>query len=195
MQRWTVAVFGAVLALFVVALVKHAGMAPVSPSRSAPPDDKSVKLLLSAPLPEAAPPLKLDMDAGIELPLDEAPPDRVHGDVLPSGASAPALPAGAPQSVSFGAVLVEYAGAQGASRGSRSRDEAALLAKKLADRAKTDFHAAVEAGDRGSGDDFGSVPRGMLEAGPEYVLFSLKVGEVSDPVDSPRGFYIFKRIE
>jgi len=39
------------------------------------------------------------------------------------------------------------------------------------------------------------MPRGILEPGPEFVLFNLRVGEVSDPVDSPRGYYVFKRTE
>ena len=39
------------------------------------------------------------------------------------------------------------------------------------------------------------IPRGNLEPGPDFVLFSLAKGATSDPVDSPRGFLIFKRIE
>ncbi len=35
----------------------------------------------------------------------------------------------------------------------------------------------------------------MLEPAPEYVLFSLPKDGVSDPVDTPRGFWIVHRIE
>ena len=35
----------------------------------------------------------------------------------------------------------------------------------------------------------------MLELGVEYALFTLAPGQVSEPVDTPRGFWIMKRIE
>ncbi len=82
---------------------------------------------------------------------------------------------------------------KGVGRGARPKEEARVLAKRLAAKAKIDFSAAVVEGDKGSDDDYGDVPRGVLEPGPEYVLFTLRKGDVSDPVDSPRGFYIFKR--
>ena len=41
----------------------------------------------------------------------------------------------------------------------------------------------------------GRIPRGMLEPAPEYVLFSLPKDGVSEPVDTPRGFWIVHRIE
>jgi len=92
-------------------------------------------------------------------------------------------------------VLVAYAGAEDAPRGVRSKKDALELAEKLAAQAKTDFHAAVRRGDEGSSDDVGSMTRGFIEPAPEYVLFTLPVGGVSDPIDTPRGFWIVKRIE
>jgi hypothetical protein len=37
--------------------------------------------------------------------------------------------------------------------------------------------------------------RGILEPAPEYVLFMLEKDQVSDPVDTPRGLWIVKRLE
>jgi hypothetical protein len=117
------------------------------------------------------------------------------GATLLDGAAPPALAGGAPKSVAFGVILVEYKGAQGASPGARSKDAALEYAKQLSAEAKTDFKAAVAKGDKGSMENAGHMPRGMLEPAPEYVLFSLPKDGVSDPVDTPRGFWIVRRIE
>src|SRR2546426_366347 len=69
------------------------------------------------------------------------------------------------------------------------------LAKQLAEEAKTDFKAALAKGDKGSTENAGRLPRGILEPAPEFVLFSLPKGGVSEPVDTPRGFWIAQRIE
>src|SRR5262249_19802517 len=100
-----------------------------------------------------------------------------------------------PKSVVFGAILVQYRGAQGAPPTARSHVEALALAKEIAVLAKQDFKAAVAKGDRGSMENAGRMPRNVLEPAPEYVLFSLPKGGVSDPVDPPRGFWIVQRIE
>jgi hypothetical protein len=118
------------------------------------------------------------------------------GGTLPNGERPPALPGEAPRSVKFGAILVQYRGAQGAPASARSRDAAVDLAKQLATEAKQDFRAALAKGDNAKeGDNLGEMPRGVFEPGPEFVLFSLPKGGVSDPVDTPRGFLIFRRIE
>jgi hypothetical protein len=77
----------------------------------------------------------------------------------------------------------------------RSKAEAKELADKLAAEAKNDFHGAVQRGDPGSQDDVGRFRMGFLEASTEYALFTLNVGEVSAPIETPRGFWIAKRIE
>jgi hypothetical protein len=97
--------------------------------------------------------------------------------------------------VRFGVVLVQYEGAEEAAPKSRSKSEARALADKLASDAKSDFRGAVQRGDSGSSDDVGFVQRGVLEPGPELILFTLPVGGVSDVVDTPRGFWIAKRLE
>ncbi len=95
----------------------------------------------------------------------------------------------------FGVILVAYEGAVGAPKGARSRAVALSLAMRLATEAKRDFKAAVAKGDPGSIENAGRMPRGLLEPVPEYVLFSLPKDGVSDPVDTPRGFWIVHRLE
>ncbi|MFO0614758.1 MAG: peptidylprolyl isomerase [Polyangiaceae bacterium] len=204
MQRWTAVVFGVLLVVATVVIVRGVGMPPRTPkaagsgASSGRPvvvalNTSSPKLPTDLSMPAPAVPM-LDLDGGVpSLPTGE--PIDAGGTTLPSGSSAPQLDDGAPKNVRFGAVLVEYRGAETASRTTRTRDEALEIAKKLAADAHEDFAAAVKAGDKGSGEDFGSVPRGVFEPAPEYVLFNLKPGEVSEPVDSPRGFYVFKRID
>jgi hypothetical protein len=126
-------------------------------------------------------------------PLDEANADA--GGALLDGRAVPELEGEAPKSVAFGVVLVGYAGAQGAVPGARSRAEAEKVAAELAQLAKDDFKTAVDKGDPGSAANLGRMFRGVLEPAPEYVLFKLAKGEVSEPVDTPRGFWIIKRIE
>lgn len=128
-------------------------------------------------------------------PGDEAPGVVDAGTTLLDGTPAPALAGDAPKSVVFGVILVTYKGAQGAPPNARSREAALELANQLATDAKTDFKATVSKGDRGSIENAGRMPRGMLEPAPEYVLFSLPKDGVSEPVDTPRGFWIVHRIE
>ncbi|MFO0589858.1 MAG: peptidylprolyl isomerase [Polyangiaceae bacterium] len=131
-----------------------------------------------------------DPDAGAE---DPGASDA--GATLLDGEAPPSLAGDAPKTVTFGVILVTYKGAQGAPPNARSRDEALTIAKQLAEKAKTDFKAAVADGDKGSMENAGRMPRGMLEPAPEGVLFNLAKGAVSDPVETPRGFWIMQRIE
>lgn len=115
-------------------------------------------------------------------------------DTLPSGAPVPKLPDSAPKEVSFGVALFQYAGAQAAPPGARNRQEALALARETVPLAQRDFAEAVKQGDRGSTEDAGKIPRGILEPGPEYQLFTLAAGEVCpEPVDTPRGYWVVRR--
>jgi hypothetical protein len=151
-------------------------------------------------VPEAG----LAIDAGapaVDAAIDDTPQPLATGGAtdggfrLADGTPVPPLGAHAPSKVRFGVVLVQYAGAEGAPHKARSRDDALALAVKLADDAKTDFHGAVTRGDDGSADDVGAVTRGMLEPASEAVLFGLAAGATSGVLDTPRGFWIVKRIE
>jgi hypothetical protein len=127
------------------------------------------------------------------------PSPREDGGVLFDGTPIPPLPLSVPRQVRFGVVLVAYAGAQPSASGNRpatrSRDQARELATRLSQTAAQDFRAAVQQGDPGSSDDVGTVKLGILEPGPEYVLFTLPVSGVGGPVDTPRGYWIVKRLE
>lgn len=117
-------------------------------------------------------------------------------DILPDGRKAPPVPASAPQDVTFGVIVFAYQGAQFAPPGARTKEQAKQKAVAAAAEAKHDFSAAVAKGDHGSTSNAGRMPRGMLEPAAEYVLFTLKKGEVAEePVDTPRGYWILRRID
>ena len=146
----------------------------------------------------------LEGDAGTMLLSDLLGPDlRIDagiGGKMLDGTAVPGLPLSVPRQVRFGVILVSYAGAQPSAAGgsrppTRSKPDAQALAEKLALTAQQDFHAAVQQGDGGSSDDIGRVKLGVLEPAPEYVLFTLPIDGVGGPVDTPRGFWIVKRLE
>lgn len=152
---------------------------------------------------DAASTIDMSLDAGAPDPLLDFPilsgesrrSDGGVGSKMPDGTPVPPLPDDAPKQVHFGVILVTYRGAEGASATARSKQDATDLAKQLAELAKTDFHAAVRRGDDGSGDDVGRIPRGVIELAPEYFLFTLKKGGVSEAIDTPRGYWIVRRID
>ncbi len=121
------------------------------------------------------------------------------GMALPDGSPVPPLPFTAPRQIRFGVVLVSYAGAQPSTGGARpiarSKADARVLADRLLATARQDFHAAVQQGDAGSAEDLGHVKVGILEAAPEFVLFTLPIAGVGGPIDTPRGYWIVKRLE
>jgi hypothetical protein len=117
------------------------------------------------------------------------------GSHLPDGRLPPPLPEGTLKQVRLGVVLITFAGAQGAPPNARSKKDALEAAQKLASDAKGDFHASVIRGDSGSADDIGHIQRGILEIGTEYVAFTMPVGAVSDPLETPRGYWIIKRLD
>jgi hypothetical protein len=130
---------------------------------------------------------------------DSTPRDLDSGLFLPSislgDAAAGTLMAGAPRHVKMGVVLVNFQGAEGAPTSARGKREALTIAERLAQEAKTDFHKAVTGGDSGSSDDIGRIPRGVLDPRTEGAVFALSAGEVSDVLETPKGFWIVKRIE
>jgi hypothetical protein len=200
MQRWTALLFLGLVALAAVLVVttRPGSMSAGAPSASGAPSAgvaSSGAVVIVAPTTMTPPSFPMDFDAGALPTFTDEPGENADaGATLPDGTPVPALGSEAPKQVTFGVILVFYRGAQGAPRDARTREEALELATKLSKEAKDDFAAAVKKADVGV-DNAGSMIRGVLEPGPEYTLFSLGVGDVGGPVDSPRGFYVFKRIE
>jgi hypothetical protein len=142
----------------------------------------------------SATPVAPGRDAGDDW-LDEPPLAAAFAQDAGGGAEPSALPSTAPKMVRFGVILIQYRGAQGAPPAARGKAEALEQARSIAEAAKADFKAAVSKGDPGSTDDAGRMPRGVLEPATEYTLFMLDKGGVSDPIDTPRGFWIVKRAD
>ncbi|WP_437297690.1 peptidyl-prolyl cis-trans isomerase [Sorangium sp. So ce426] len=199
MQRSTAVIYTLFFAGALAFVITHGGSkgrgAASAPADAGPDAADAVDAAASPATADA----DAGSDAGAEGIVQERGPEPAGrsdaGVTLLSGEAPPSLPAEAPKKVRFGVVLVQYRGAQGAAPTARSKDAALALARELAEVAKTDFKAAIEKGDKGSTDDLGYIPRGVLEPAPEYELFSLSKGGVSGPVDTPRGFWIARRIE
>jgi len=150
----------------------------------------------AAPAPTPSPSAIATLEAAVEGALTPEPPTSDGFDMLADGRRAPPVPDSAPQAVTFGVVVFSYQGAQFAPPGSRSKEQAKQKALAALAEAKRDFHAAVARGDHGSTANAGRMPRGMLEPGAEYVLFTLGKGEVAaEPVDTPRGYWVVRRID
>ena len=201
-MRWLSTVLGfAALALAVLVVVRTMGDRP-TPSRAESHLD-AAPAVADAGVGSSPGQGKEPKDAGRKVAdaedpfagMPEAPPGSLLGAHFPDGRPVPPLPENAPKHIKIGVVLMSFAGAQGASPSSRSKKDALELVTKLAGDAKTDFHAAVIRGDNGSSDDIGRMPRGVLEPAVEYTLFTLPVGAVSDPLETPRGYWIAKRTE
>lgn len=100
-----------------------------------------------------------------------------------------------PKSVRLGVVLVQFVGAEGAANPARSKKDALALATRLLDVAKTDFKQALREGDSGSSEDIGRIPRGVLDPATEGAVFRLTSGQVSEILETPRGYWIVKRVD
>jgi hypothetical protein len=189
MQRMTAVVVGALLLLMIAALVLKGGRRSFvtdAPSDAGAHDGHMASLAgEGGTLEDPLFAFDLDADGGL------------HAGAAPASSVEPAslLPSGSPKMVRFGVILVQYRGAQGAPPTSRSKDDAIALARSIAEAARTDFRGQVIRGDSGSMEDAGRIPRGVLEPAAEYALFTLSAGGVSDPIDTPRGYWIVKRIE
>lgn len=193
MQRWTALLYALLLAGAVALVVTQGGRGRGGP---APAADAGADAAASADggAPEDGGAGGGPEQASTGTGNPDMPPVDAGGTLI-TGAPAPPLPAEAPKRVRFGVILVQYRGAQGAAPATRPREAALTLAQQLAEEAKQDFKAALAKGDKGSTEDLGYIPRGVLEPAPEFELFSLPKGGVGGPVDTPRGYWIVRRIE
>jgi hypothetical protein len=136
--------------------------------------------------------IQLPADAGTQA---EAAPRQPEAREIPSGVDAHPLPANAPNDVVFGAILITFEGVQGAPNKARTKAAALELAKGLLVVAQGNFEDAAKKGDPGSTANAGSIRRGILEPAVEYALFTLDKGAVyPEPIETPRGFWIMRRI-
>ena len=182
MQRSTTIALGASVVVAVGVLLLKGGPHPRSDARPSWSAALSSPLLAPSGLqlpPLGAPSLSPPLLAG-SAPL--LPPERK-------------LPLNAPRSVRFGVVLLQYRGAQFAPEAAPFKPDALQKARSLAELARKDFKAAVRQGDPGSIEDAGRIGRGILEPAAEVELFSLAPNEVAGPVDTPRGYWIVRRLE
>lgn len=99
------------------------------------------------------------------------------------------------RAVRLGVVLVQFAGAEGAPSNARAKPDALKHAHELLGQARTDWKAAVKSGDSGSSEDIGRIPRGVLDRATELAVFNLDKDAISEPLETPRGYWIVKRVE
>ena len=165
-------------------------------AESSRPRVKPIAVATDAASPTTTETASASTDAGAPAPAAED--DLDAGLFLPSlslGDASVIMPSGAPRSVKIGVVLVAFAGAEGASPTARSKSDALAIAERLGGEARSDFHRAVTSGDPGSADDIGRLPRGVLDPRTEIAVFGLSPGEISEVLETPRGFWIVKRID
>jgi NIMA-interacting peptidyl-prolyl cis-trans isomerase 1 len=107
-----------------------------------------------------------------------------------------------PDRINVKHVLVRYAGAKGAATATRSREQACLRAEEALGKLKdgTSFADVVatysdENGPTNHGGSIGDIERNDVAAPFADAAFELKVGEVSEVVESPFGFHVILRVE
>jgi NIMA-interacting peptidyl-prolyl cis-trans isomerase 1 len=134
-------------------------------------------------------------------PTEDLPPT---GNLVPDPARMPQAPEAAPEQVSVRHILCAYLGAKNAlGKIKLNRDEARIRAEhilKLARAKGQDFAELTkkysdDATTSLDGGDLGTVGRGQLHPDLEQAAFGLGLGQVSEVVESPRGFHILQRTE
>jgi parvulin-like peptidyl-prolyl isomerase len=162
-------------------------------------DQGMFKLRVAEPVPFDA----AVAQAALELPVNgiSEPLEVAEGYLVVQRLPDP--PAG-PEQISARHILITYAGSPKEVPGAtRSEAEARALSAKIVAEAKTsgaDFAALAqqytdEPGGKERSGDLGHFGRGQMVPAFERVAFALKVGEVSDVVQTPFGFHVIQRYE
>jgi hypothetical protein len=192
MKRRAPTIWAAVVVLGIAGLAYLDGN---SRKAAAPKAEAPATVPAPAPSDEAAPegesaPAPLVGTGAPEVP---GPTTRFH--MMPDGSPVPALAPSAPERIKLGVAIFRYKGTQGSSDSSRSREAALALAQEATKVGQEDFANAVKKGDRGSSENIGWIDQRILERAVEYAVFSLEKGEISKaPIDTPRGFWVAKRL-
>lgn len=195
-QRRATIAFGLGIIGVVGWLTFEQGSRPI-PHASAGERDASAEAATDASPGDASGTATVGVDGGIAEDAGVAS-EGLEAGAMPSLFGLPeagGLPSSAPRTVKLGVILVHFAGAEGAPATARSKAAAQALAEKLAGEAKADFSHTLGQGDPGSSSDIGRIPRGVLDPRTEGVVFALSGGEVSDAIETPRGFWIVKRLD
>jgi parvulin-like peptidyl-prolyl isomerase len=113
-----------------------------------------------------------------------------------------ANPETGPSTIGARHILISYVGARGATEETtRTREQALQLAAELVELARTDPNDWEPLADEysddpgGNGGDLGVFGRGQMVPAFERAAFALRIGEVSDPVESPFGYHVIVRYE
>ncbi len=185
-ERWASILVGAAVVLLVVWITyaeseHRGGKARAHAAADVDASSASAAIASGAPATSAVAPAPApDLDAGFTISLGDA---------------SITMPTGAPRTVHIGVVLVQFIGAEGASNNARNKKDALARAEELRAAAAADFKKAVRDGDSGSSDDIGRIPRGVLDPSTEVAVFSLAAGEISNVLETPKGYWIVKRLD
>jgi hypothetical protein len=106
------------------------------------------------------------------------------------------------EELSFRGILVSWGGADPTGRVLRTKDEAHVRAEELWERIRNNPAAFDDLVERESDDPLvpekhgyvSPAPRGEIHADLESALLKTKVGECAPPVETPKGYVLFKRI-
>jgi parvulin-like peptidyl-prolyl isomerase len=111
-------------------------------------------------------------------------------------------PAGGPEAVGARHILIAFKGAQRADAAiTRSRDEAKALALQVLSELRAGKswdelwkeHSNEPGGQAGG--SLGLFGRGQMVPEFEQAAFEMKVGDVSEPIETPFGFHIIERVK
>ena len=180
--------------LLFVAAVGGLVLASRQPQPELPVASASAAASGAPPAASAPNPVAVDIDEPVDAGAGSAASSAF--DHLADGGPVPKLEESAPPRVQLGVVLFQYKGAQGAPSNAQSRSAALTKATRTIELAKKDFDEAVKQGDPGSLTNAGEIPRNVLEPVIEYTVFTMEPGSVfPEPIDTPRGFWIVRRIK
>ena len=107
----------------------------------------------------------------------------------------------APDSRGVAHILFRYRGAERAEGVTRAKSEAETLARQAYERVQGEDFGAVAAelsddtANKDHGGEMGVIEHGLLPEPIDDALFSMEIGEVRGPIESPLGYHVLRRTE